>query len=343
MKTEKTVTKASVINTVFDLFLITVGSLCWIIAVDALIIPNHLLSPGFTGLSIIINYVLPVIPTSVAFYIINIPAIIWAWKELNKRFLVYTFFAVTLQSVLLELLKGFTFCNDDLMLIAVFAGVIGGIGNGIVIRRNGSGGGTDILGIIIKKKWGFSVGTVGLAFNVIIISLCAVIFGLEPALYTIIFIAANSLCTDKAIAGIQKRYTAIIISKYPEQIKNRIFDELHRGVTFLKGKGAFSGDQKDVIYVAINQYELAALKDIIYNIDPDVFMTLTETSEIYGHFRNRRNKEDIISAAEIETNTVKMALRPVNAPRVTATRINVIDKDHTVIDTKEISDKEPRQ
>ncbi len=333
-------------NTLYDIIMITIGSFFWVLSLNALIVPNGILSAGLTGVSIIIHNFIPVLPISIIVYILNVPIMIWAWKELNKRFIVYTFYAVTLQSILMELMRNFPTYTGDIMLAAIFAGVFAGVGSGLVIRRNGSGAGTDVIGIIIKKKRGYSVGTVSMIFNTCVICLCAFLYGVEIAMYTIIFIAVFSVCTDKAIAGMGKKYTAMIVTTHPEEMKNVIFDRLHRGVTFLRGKGAFLGDQKDVIYCAINQYELAILKDLIYTIDPDVFMTITETTEIYGHFR--KTKEMVLTAAELETGVVTSAQEPVSAvvdrqkPKVA-----VIDKDHEVIDHKEIEteleDGEERQ
>jgi uncharacterized membrane-anchored protein YitT (DUF2179 family) len=322
-------------NNLFDVAMVTIGSVLWVVALVALLVPNALLSLGFTGVAIIINYFLSFLPISVLIYLMNVPCIILAWKELDKRFLFLTLYAVTLQSVLMEVLKNMPSYIGDPMLVAIFAGVLGGLGSGIVIRRGGSGGGTDILGVIVKKRWGYSVGTFSLAFNICVISLGAVLFGLEIAMYTVIFIAVCSFMTDKAIAGMGKKYTVMIVTAYPENVKNAIFDRLHRGVTFLKGKSAFSGDQKDVIYCAINQYELAVLKDMIYTIDPDVFMTISETTEIYGHFRSR--KGDAITAHELENSFVEAAQEPVSAKIERETPvINIINKDHEIVDKEEV-------
>ena len=323
-------------NFFFDLLMISIGSAMWVIGVLAFTLPNGLLSIGFTGVIMVVNHFIPQIPISIGVYILNVPFIFWAWKELNKRFLFWTFYAVTLQSVLLEVLKNMPTYTGDVLLAAIFAGVIGGIGSGLVIRRGGSGGGVEIIGIIVKKRLGYSVGTVGMIFNVCIVSCCAFIFGMVAAMYTIIFIALCAIMTDKAIAGLGKKYTAMIVTEYPEKMKNAIFDRLHRGVTFLNGRSAFSGDRRDVIYCAINQYELATLKDMIYTIDPNVFMTITETTEIYGHFRNK--KGDALTAAQVETNVVEYAQQPVTAriDKDTPT-VRVIDKDREVVDERVIN------
>lgn len=327
-------------NTLFDLAAITVGSFFWAFALRALIVPNGLLSGGFAGIAIILNNFWPAIPLSIAIYVLNIPALLWALKELNRRFLFYTVFAVTIQALFLALLKNIPYYNGDIMLAAIFAGVLGGIGGGVVIRRSGSSGGTDIIGIIVKKKWGYSVGTVSFVFNIFVLGACAFLYGLEIAMYTIIFIAICSMATDKAIQGISKKYTAMIITRHPDLLKTAIFDRLHRGVTFLHGKGAFSGDQKDIVYCAINQYELAMLKDMLYTIDPDAFMTITETTEIYGHFRNKVKETAMLSAAEVENNALNDVLEPYTA-YIDKNRpmVSIIDKDREIIDEENIDEE----
>lgn len=327
-------------NTLFDLTAIAVGSFFWAFALRALIVPNGLLSGGFAGIAIILNNFWPAIPLSIAIYVLNIPVLLWALKELHKRFLFYTIFAVTVQALLLALLKHIPHYSGDIMLAAIFAGVLAGVGSGIIIRRSGSSGGTDIIGIIVKKKWGYSIGTVSFVFNFFVLGVCAFLYGLEIAMYTIIFIAICSMSTDKAIQGISKKYTAMIITLHPEQLKTAIFDRLHRGVTFLHGKGAFSGDQKDIVYCAINQYELAMLKDILYTIDPDAFMTLTETTEIYGHFRNKVKETAMLSAAEMENNALNDVLEPYTA-HLDKNRpmVSVVDKDREIIDEENIDEE----
>lgn len=299
-------------STFFDLFLITVGSVLTSFSLVVMVVPNGLLSMGFTGICVVTHHFIPVLPISALFYVINIPFVIWALKELNKRFLLYTFYAVTLQTALMEILTLLpVYLSDDLMLVSIFSAAIGGIGSGLVIRRGGSGGGVDILGIIMKKHRGLSVGTVSMIFNVFVVGISAFVFGLDIAMYTIIYIAVYSYLTDLSIAGTGKNYTVMIVTRDPEKMKNVIFDRLHRGVTFLKGKSAFSGDQKDVIYCAVNRYELAVLKDMVYSIDPDVFMIIHETIEICGHFRDKRGTA--LSAAEVETHVVEEAQKPVTA------------------------------
>lgn len=298
-------------ETFFDLFMIFVGSILWVVALICLIVPSGLLSVGFSGIAILITKFIP-IPLSILVYALNVPFMIWAWKELRKRFLVFTIFTLTIQSIMMEIMEAMLpVYTGDIMLSAIFAGVIGGFGSGLVIRYGGSGGGVEVIGIIVKKRLGISVGTVGMIFNVIIVSLCAFLFGLEIAMYTIIFIVVFSVATDKAIAGMGKNYTAMIVTSKPDQMKNAIFDQLHRGVTILHGKSALNEDPRDILYTAINQYELVALKEIAQGIDRNVFMTIHETSEIFGQFR-KKNKEALTSA-QVDDYLVQGVQKPIAA------------------------------
>ena len=317
-------------DTFFDLFMIFVGSILWVVALICLIVPSGLLSVGFSGISILITNFVP-IPLSVVVYALNVPFMLWAWKELRKRFLFYTIFTLTLQSILMEIVEFLPVYNGDIMLSAIFAGVIGGFGSGIVIRYGGSGGGVEVIGIIVKKRLGFSVGTVGMVFNVVVVSLCAFLYGLELAMYTIIFIAVFSVATDKAIAGMGKNYTAMIITSKPDELKEAIFDQVHRGVTILKGKSALSGDHRDILYTAVNQYELVQLKDIVYDIDPKVFITIHETSEIFGHFR-KKNKVSL-TVAQVDNFRVEDVQRPVAAQvDYYEPKVKVINRHGAVVD-----------
>lgn len=316
MKGKFAIDKKSIFNlgTFIDLLAATVGSALWVIAVDAIVIPNDLLSGGLTGIAILINYILPFLPVSVLIYVFNMPLLIWAWRDINPRFILYTVYAVTIQSIFLETFKNMPSYTGDTMLACLFGGLCAGIGAGLIIRYHGSSGGSDVIGIVIKKRYGYSVGTVGTILNAVIVGLSA-IYGLEIAMYTFIFIAVCNIATDKTIEGLSKRYTAIIISEKPEEMKNEIFQRVHRGVTFLDGRGAFSGVRRQIIYCVVNQYELATLKDIIREVDANAFMALSETNEVYGYFykKGTKNKTNL---KELENKVLEDVLAPRTANEV---------------------------
>lgn len=300
--------------TFLDLICIIIGSVLWVIAVDAIVIPNNLLSGGLTGIAIMVNYGFPVLPVSVLVYVLNIPILLWAIKDISPRLIFYTIVAITLQSVMLELFKHMPSYTNDVLLACIFGGLIAGVGAGLIIRRRGSSGGSDILGIVIKKRYSFSVGTVGIAFNALVIGASVFLYGLEIAMYTLIFIFVCNFATDKTIEGLSKRYTAFIITEKPEEMKKEIFQSVHRGLTFIHGTGAFSGIRRNIIYCVINQYELANLKDILHNVDPNAFMTLTEAKDIYGSFR-RKGAYNLESLKALEQEELDRVLAPIELPK----------------------------
>ncbi|MDO4541505.1 MAG: YitT family protein [Bacillota bacterium] len=295
--------------TALDLLAIALGSSFWVISTICFVMPNSLLSSGLTGIAIMLNYAWPVLPVSAVVYALNIPVLIWARKEINLRFILYTVYAVTLQSIFLEAFKYFPTYTGDTMLACIFGGLIGGVGAGFVIRRRGSGGGSDVIGIVIKKRYGYSVGTVGNIINAFIIGLSSILYGLEIAMYTFIFIGVCNFATDKAIEGLSKRYSAMIVSEKPREMKDEIFQRIHRGVTFIDGSGAFSGVRRQIIFCVVNQYELATLKDIIYEVDPHAFMSLAETKEVYGTFfqKSAKHREDV---KKLEDQALAQVLAP---------------------------------
>ncbi len=271
-------------RTVRELLFIALGSLFWVFALNVFIIPNELLSGGITGIALIINHYWQ-ISVALLVFTLNIPVLILALKELDKHFFFYTIYAVCLQAILLEATKGLPAYHGDILLVCIFGGIISGIGCGIVIRQRGSSGGLDIIGIVIKKHFCYSVGTANLVVNCVIIGISALLFGLDIALYTIIYIASTNLALDKIIEGLSKNYTAMIVSNEPEAIRKEIFQRIHRGITYLHGEGGFSQQEKSVIFCVVNQFELATLKTLLEETDPEAFMTLSETTEVLGRFK----------------------------------------------------------
>ncbi|MDD4751646.1 MAG: YitT family protein [Desulfitobacteriaceae bacterium] len=266
-----------------DISQIVVGSVFIAVAYIVFIIPNNLLAGGVSGLAIITNHFTG-FSVAVLILLYNIPIIIWARKELRFRFIIYTIIAVTLQSLFLALLQDLSPYQNDILLASIFGGILTGIGSGIIIRHYGSSGGADVIAIVLKKKLGISVGTVSFIASLIVISLAGLIFGLEPAMYTLVSLFVVGQTIDFVQEGFNKKRTAMIVSDKSQEIKNAIISQLHRGVTLIHGTGGFANVKKDVIFCVVNQFELARLKEIVLGLDKNAFMTISETSEVLGMF-----------------------------------------------------------
>jgi uncharacterized membrane-anchored protein YitT (DUF2179 family) len=164
----------------------------------------------------------------------------------------------------------------------LLAGIISGIGSGIILRSLGSAGGLDILSIIMIKKFSLRLGYSILAFNCVLLTVFALIFSLEAALYALIFIFVSSKMLDVVVTGLSQRKTAIIISDSWSEISNEIISSLQRGVTMVRGQGAYSGQEKHILYVVITFQELSRLKQLVRKFDPKAFVVISDTLEVMG-------------------------------------------------------------
>ncbi len=263
------------------LFTIAFGTLLSAAAFNQFLIPNRMLSGGLAGLSIIINN-LTGWPTGAMVLLLNIPVLYLGYKHIGGRFILLTGMAVVSFSLLLDLVPVQPLV-DDLLLAAVFGGVMNGLGLGIVLKAGGSTGGTDVLGVIANRKLGISIGEVLMGFNAIIVAAGALLFDLTSALYTLIamFVAARLVDTLQTAHG---RKSALIVSRQADEIAKAINSRLERGVTFLYGEGAYGHSQLKVILCVLTRYEVVELKEVVLQIDPQAFMTISDTNEIIGRF-----------------------------------------------------------
>jgi len=266
----------------WNLALIALGSALCAVALNGILIPRQFLSGGFTGLSLIIHYLFPAFPIGTIYFLLNIPNFAFGWKYVGRRFFLYSgagmfIFSVAIQTIHLPLPV------YDYLLSALLAGVIVGIGSGIILKSLGSAGGTDILSVILLKLFSIRLGTTILAFNGIILMAAAVLFTLEMALYTLIYLYISSYMVNLVVTGLNQRKAVYIISPQWKEISKEIIDELQRGVTLLKGEGGFTGKDQQVLYTVITFRELSRLKGLIRRLDPDAFVVVTETLEVMGH------------------------------------------------------------
>lgn len=263
---------------------IVAGCLIAACSINLFVIPSHMLTGGVTGIAIIFYFIgdLPVGLQTLAY---NIPLLIASYKLMGKKYTVDVIFGTVVFALLLDATK---FLNayapklDDLILASIYGGVFNGIGYGIVFRMNGSTGGFDIIGAIIRKYYSMSIGSVIFAFNCMVVVVAGFLFGIAPAMFTLICMYVNSQVTDKVIAGLNRKKAVMIISKKSKEISDGIMNELGRGVTFLHGQGAFSGDEREIVMVVVSLTQIAKLKIIAHAIDRNAFMIIMSAGEVMG-------------------------------------------------------------
>lgn len=261
---------------------ITLGCLIASCSINLFLVPSHLLTGGATGIAIIVYY-LAQLPIGLQTFAYNLPLLAAAWKTLGRGYTVDVVIGTAIFSFCLDCTR---FLNayapvNDIMLAAIFGGVFNGIGYGLVFRMNGSTGGFDIIGAIVKKYYSLNMGGVIFGFNCVIMLVAGCLFGVAPAMFTLICMYMNAMVTDKVIAGFNSRKAVLIVSNRSEHIAEAIM-EVGRGVTFLHGQGAFTRRERNVVFVVVTLTQVAKIKMIANAIDSDAFMIIMSANEVMG-------------------------------------------------------------
>ena len=278
---------------------VVLGCLIAASSINLFVVPSHLLTGGVTGIAMIVYY-LADLPIGLQTLIYNLPLLIMSYELLGKNYTLDVIIGTVVFSICLDATR---FLNayapaNDLMLASIYGGIFNGIGYGIVFRMNGSTGGFDILGAIVKKYYSMNMGTVIFGFNCVIVSIAGFLFGIEPAMFTLICMYTNSIVTDKVIAGLNRRKAVLIVSEQSKEIADGIMNELKRGVTFLHGQGAFSGNERNVVMVVVSLTQIAKLKIVVNAIDRNAFMIIMSASEVMGRGFTRPTRTKKIPVAD---------------------------------------------
>lgn len=261
---------------------IAIGAALIAISINTFIIPYGLLSGGVSGLSIMLNY-LTGFPVYLGIFFLNLPIFLWGLKELNRQLIIYSATGTIVLIAVLPLSRPYIpVYGLDLFLASIFSGIVTGLGTGIVFRYGASTGGTDIISMIAKKKKNISVGATSFYCNIAVLLPSLYFFDLKIAMYTAISMWVGGKITDAVIEGFNHNKSVMIISDRSSEIAVRLLHDLHRGVTYLEGQGAYSGQPKRVISCVVSHYEIPRLNEIVHSIDHKAFIYVTETVEVKG-------------------------------------------------------------
>jgi uncharacterized membrane-anchored protein YitT (DUF2179 family) len=282
----RSLTKRKIIQRIL---LITLGATLMAVGLEIFLVPNKVIDGGITGISIMLSYITG---WKLGFFIflLNIPFFFIGYKQIGKTFALSTLYGIIVLSIVTSLLHPVPAFTQDILLASVFGGIVLGIGVGIVIRYGGSLDGTEILAILFNNKLPFSVGEIIMIFNLFILGSAGFVFTWDRAMYSLIayFVAFKTI--DITVAGFDESKSAWIISENSRQIGDAIMNRLGRGVTYINGEGAFSGDDKKVIFCVINRLEEAKLKEIVTECDQSAFLAVADIAEVRG---GRFKKKDI--------------------------------------------------
>ena len=274
---------------IIKLVVVVIGAFLNAFAMNCFLIPANIYSSGFAGLAQLLANIITVFTpftatTGILLAILNIPVIILAWKKVGRSFTYFSFLSVGIMTFFLEVLPVDPIFSDDILLNAVFGGLIAAVGIGMTLKFGGSTGGLDIIALVLSRSKGKPVGTYFLLFNAIIVITAGQLFGMEKALYTLI----NLYVTTRVIDSVHTSHvklTAMIITTKGEELSKQIHSKLVRGITKMDARGAFTNQDKDVLMIVLSRYELYDLERIIKKVDPKAFTNVVQTVDVLGEFR----------------------------------------------------------
>ncbi len=264
--------------------LTSLGGLICGVAINAFYVPHFLLSGGIAGIAMILHYLLNW-PIGLMIAVGNVPLFYAAYRFMDRAYFLCALYGMIAFTVAIDATSFLTArpAVDDTMLAAIFGGLVSGIGSGLVFRVNGSLGGSDIIVVLVKKYFAFNVGHVMLGINAVLMTAAAFLFGFKPAMFTLVAMYVGAMTVDKVIAGFNTKKTVLIVSERSDEIAAAIMNEVGRGVTFMKGQGAFTREDKNLVFVVVSLTQMAKIKPIVDALDPHALMIVQDAVEVLGH------------------------------------------------------------
>lgn len=264
-----------------EYIMIILGCLITAISLNGLLIPNRIAAGGASGFATVVFFLLQ-IPVSVTLVAVNVPLFIACLIYLGRKFGVRTVVGTAVLVLMVAFTERITPFTTDPLLAAIYGGIMSGIGLGLVFRAKGTTGGTDLAAQLMHKFLGLTVGQGLLGIDFVVIVLAGIVFGPELAMYALISVFATGKVIDVVQQGLRVSKMAYIISNHPKEISEAILYKLNRGATTLTGKGAFTGESRDVIFCVVSQREITKLKEIVYEVDKNAFVVVSNITEALG-------------------------------------------------------------
>ncbi|MFD0698804.1 YitT family protein [Paenibacillus sp. GCM10027628] len=265
-----------------NLLAIVVGSAIIAFGMNYFNMANGLAEGGITGLALLLKYVMGWNPawTNLCF---NIPLLLLGWRLLGRTSLIYTITGMLSVSLFLWLFESFKMPLPDPLLASLYAGAIVGLGFGIVFRFEGMTEGTDIIARLVQNHYGIGIAKTIFAMDFVVLVLSLIYLDLTRAMYTLVAIVVGARVIDFVLEGSSGAKAAFIITARPGETATTIMKQLNRGITFLEGRGGYTGNRREVIYCIVSRKEIVKLKSIVHRVDPAAFVTFSDVKEVVGN------------------------------------------------------------
>lgn len=261
---------------------VTVGTAIICFALVALTVPYKFAGTGVTGIALITNYLWGISPAWVI-TIGNVLLLVWGWRELSTRFAAWTVYVTVLTSVMVPFFELFTYpVIPNPLLAALFCGVVGGAGFGMLFRVGACSGGTDVVVMVARRRWNMEVGTMSFYLNMVILLCSITVVSFEQLLLGALVLYVETWTIDNVVRSFHRRTQILVISPYHEQIASYVMDELDRSATLIPVTGAYSGREGRMLLIVLNRRQVALLKMFIARVDPSAFVVFSDVSEVVG-------------------------------------------------------------
>ena len=273
--------------------MLTVAGMINAFGITVFLMPVNLYDSGISGTSMLLDQLTPdALTLSLFLMVLNIPLFLFGLKKQGWQFTVYAIYSVCIYSTCAWLITDILpidvsmaspLAGTDLLLCALFGGVISGMGSGIAIRYGGAMDGIEVMAVIFAKGLGITVGTFVMIYNVLLYVLCGIVLNswILP-LYSIVTYTAALKTIDFIVDGIDRAKCAIIITDQPKEICSKLCEIFGSGVTYLDAKGGYSNKQKSMIYFVVNRYQVVRMKELVHEIDPLAYITISEVADVFS-------------------------------------------------------------
>ena len=275
-----------------NILMLTLAGIVNAFGITFFLMPVNLYDSGISGTSMLLDQLTPQCLTlSIFLVVLNIPLFLFGLKRQGWVFTVYAIYAVCIYSVCAWLITDVLpidvsfaspLAGTDLLLCALFGGVISGVGSGIAIRYGGAMDGIEVMAVIFAKRLGITVGTFVMIYNVLLYVVCGLVLNswILP-LYSIVTYAAALKTIDFIVDGLDRAKCAVIITEHPQEICGKLCEMFGSGITYLEAKGGYSNKEKSMIYFVVNRYQIARLKETVHDIDPLAYITISEVADVF--------------------------------------------------------------
>lgn len=269
------------------------GAFLYAVGINLFVVPAGLYTGGVMGICQVIRTILTTICgldfggfdiTGLIYYLLNVPIFIIAFTRIGRNFFVKTLVTVTAMSAFMSFIPTVKLV-EDVMAACVVGGIVSGAGVGIVLRMSSSGGGMDVIGMLLTKwKRDFSVGKVNLLVNLALYGTCLFLFDVPVVIYSVIYAAVYSVAMDKMHTQNINVEVTVITKADTKTLEQEVFAQLGRGITKWVAQGAYTGEESHILYIMLSKYEVNRLKNMIHESDPHAFIVVNEDVYVDGNF-----------------------------------------------------------